>query len=72
MESKPSEPICARPPPCNVPSLLDDTYDSARDLQIAAAKVERAMLDREGWLRWWKAAIPDLIRNINVRHYNEL
>jgi hypothetical protein len=30
------------------------------------------MLDQEGWLHWWKAAIPDLITKVDTHHYNKL
>jgi len=38
---------------------IDNEYKSASLLQFFAASLKRATLDRLGWLRWWKATIPD-------------
>ena len=46
------------PPPFDI-GPIDDTYESLAILQSFGASVKRAVLDRLGWLRWWRAAMPD-------------
>jgi hypothetical protein len=36
---------------------IDDIYGTSDTLQAFGASIKRAVLDRLGWLRWWKAAI---------------
>ncbi|KDR70593.1 hypothetical protein GALMADRAFT_75946 [Galerina marginata CBS 339.88] len=48
-----------KPPSFSIFQITDSPYDSLPALQRAGASAKRAVLDRVGWLRWWRA-ISDL------------
>ena len=59
-------------PPAFDISPIDDLYDASHTLQAFGASVKRAILDRLGWLRWWKAVMPDLESEIPETLYKQL